>query len=69
MKLIIMQFSAVSSFPLQAKCPSWHPSFEHRHSIFSSLMRDQASHPFKTTGRIIVLNVSLIEHGKTTDSG
>jgi len=89
MKLIIMQFPVSLCKP-----NALHSTPFLNILIFSPLMRDQTSHPYKTTGRIIVcnlnypkrnklhlehgeslktriiaVNVSSIEHGKTTDSG
>jgi hypothetical protein len=55
-----MQFSPTCChlIPLQSKHFSEHPVL--KHSLFSSLdIRDQVSHPYKSTSRIIVHHISI----------
>jgi putative component of membrane protein insertase Oxa1/YidC/SpoIIIJ protein YidD len=55
MQLLIMQFSPTSChfIPLRSKY-SKHPVLKHPQSMFSLNVRDQVSHPYKTTGKTIV---------------
>jgi hypothetical protein len=56
MKLLIMQFSPLSRhfIPLRSKYSPQHPV------LCSSLnVRDQISHPYRTTGKIIVFYILI----------
>jgi hypothetical protein len=57
MKFLLMQCSPLSCclVPLRHKYPSQHPILEHPQSLFSLSVKDQVSHPYKTTGKIILL--------------
>jgi hypothetical protein len=61
MKLIIMQFSPTYHFiPLRSKYSPQHPVLTL--SLCSSLnIRDQVSHPYRTTGKIIVLYILIFK--------
>jgi hypothetical protein len=56
-----MQFSTFSRrlIPLQSKYPPQHPVLRHPQSMFLPV-RDLVSHPYRTTGRIIVLYNLLV---------
>jgi hypothetical protein len=61
MKLVIMQFSPASHhfISLWSKYTPQHPVLEH-FSLCSSLsVRDQVSHRYRTTGKIIVLYILI----------
>jgi hypothetical protein len=61
MKLIIMQFSLISrhSITLRSKYPPQHPVLKHL-GLYSSLnVKDQVSHPYGTTGKIIVFKIQI----------
>jgi hypothetical protein len=56
-----MQFSPLSHHLIlfRSKYPSQHPVLKHPLSLCSSLdLRDQVSHPYRTTGKIIALYIS-----------
>jgi hypothetical protein len=66
MKLLIMDPSPASChfFPLRSKHSFQHPILIILNLYSSHSMRDQDSHPQKTTGKIIVLNVFIEELGR-----
>jgi hypothetical protein len=57
MELLIMQFSLTPYYfiPLQSKYSPQHPDLEY-HSLN---VRGQVSHPYKTTGKIIVSDILI----------
>jgi hypothetical protein len=57
-----MQFSPATYYfiPLRSKYSPQHPG-SNTLSLCSSLnVRDQVSHPYKTTGTVIVLNILIV---------
>jgi hypothetical protein len=54
MKFLIMQSSPASHhfFPLRSRYSPQHPILKHPQSVFFFNVRDQVSHPYKTTDRI-----------------
>jgi hypothetical protein len=56
MKLLIMQFSPTSFHVilLHAKYSPQHSVLKHHEYIFSLNITDQVSHPYRTTGKIIL---------------
>jgi hypothetical protein len=59
MKLIIMQFSPVFYFmPLWSTC-SQNPILKDLGLCSSLIVRDQVSHPCRTTGKSIVLDILI----------
>jgi hypothetical protein len=61
MQLLIMQLSPTTChfIPLRPKYSPKHPVFKYPQSMFSLKVRDQVSHPYKTTGKIIVLYILI----------
>jgi hypothetical protein len=61
MKLLIMQFSRISHhfISLQTKYSPQHIVLKHPQSMFPLNVRDQVSHPYRTTGKIIVLYIQI----------
>jgi hypothetical protein len=59
-KILIMQFSPMSShfISLRSKYSPQHPVLNHPQSVFFNV-RDQVSHPYRTTGKIIVLYILI----------
>jgi len=57
MNLLIMQSSPASCIfiPLRSKYSTQNPVLTHPQSMFLLSVTVQASHPYKTTGKIIVL--------------
>jgi hypothetical protein len=60
MKFIIMKFSLWSIFlPFRSRYPPEHSVLKNPQSMSSPEVRDQVSHPYSTTGKIIVLYVLI----------
>jgi hypothetical protein len=54
MKFIIMQFSPRSIFlPFRSKCLPQHSALKHPRYVVSFTVRNQVSHPYKTSGKIV----------------
>jgi hypothetical protein len=62
MKLLIMQSSPASChlLPLRSKY-SPQRLFSNTHNLFFHSVRDRVSHPYKTTGKIMVLYILILE--------
>jgi hypothetical protein len=58
MKLLIMQFSPISRqfISLRTKYSPLYSVLKHSQSMF---LRDQVPHPYRTTGKIIVLYILI----------
>jgi hypothetical protein len=61
MKLFFIEFSPPSLhfIPLFSKYSPQHPVLKYSQSVFLRNIRNQISHPYKTTGKIIVLNILI----------
>jgi len=61
--LLITQSSPLSCYliPLKPKYLPQHPVFETLNPCFSFSVRDQGSHPYKTTGKIMVLYILKVK--------
>jgi hypothetical protein len=62
MKLLIMQFYSPSHhfISLRSKYSPQHPVLKHPQSGFSLNVGDQVSHPYTTTGKMIVLYILIL---------
>jgi len=61
-KLLAMQSLWLYCYlvPLRPKCLPQYPILEHPQPMLSLSVTDRVSHPYKTTGRIVVLNILII---------
>jgi hypothetical protein len=59
MKLFVQ--SSPASLSLRTQYSSQHPVLKHRPN-FSRSVRDQVSHPYKTTGKIIILYILIFKY-------
>jgi hypothetical protein len=54
MRFLVMQFSPVSHSSSRSEYSPWHPFVKYPQFMLSFRVRDKASHPYKTTGKVIV---------------
>jgi len=54
-----MQFSPVSHSSSRSEYSPWHPFVKYPQFMLSFRVRDKASHPYKTTGKVIVFFIYL----------
>jgi hypothetical protein len=62
-KLLIMKFSPHTCYlvPLRLKYSPEHPILKHPQPSSSLKVSDQVSHPYKTTGKIVVLYILIFK--------
>jgi len=61
MKLLIMQSSPASRhfLLLRSKCSTQYPVLRHTQTVILLSARDQVSHPYKTTGKNIIIIIII----------
>jgi hypothetical protein len=67
MKLLIMQFSRTSIhfISLRSKYSPQYPVLKQPQSLFSLNVRDEVSHPYRTTGKIFIFYIEILKHVDT----